>query len=233
MWSAVAPCLAGVLAASAAASVVEATPRALLLAAHQVLVASVRQLALEVLALEEAALVVVSAHAAEAEVVSVVIAASAVEEVVSVGVEAVEDSEEVEVASATNPTATVRLMAHLPGLADHERAALEVDAAVVLAATADQEEDATRTDVEAVVGMIGDRAARTTSPWAAETDPATAVETVGIAATTAHESAVTKATATTIRDNEGDTKPFHRLQCASARVCQGYLPFFRLIISRQ
>jgi hypothetical protein len=44
----------------------------------------------------------------------------------------------------------------------------------------------------------------------------------------------TKVTATTIRDSEGGTELFQWLKYASARVCQGYLPFFfRLIISRQ
>lgn len=73
--------------------------------------------------------------------------------------------------------------------------------------------------------MIEDRAVRTTSPSAAETG--IAIEMVGMAVEaemTAHESAATRATATTTRDNEGDTRPFRRVECL-ARVCERLPPF--------
>jgi hypothetical protein len=219
----------------------EATPRGLLLAARLDPEALVRQLALEAL---EAVAEVFRAAALVGEVVvaavSVVTEALAAAEVVDlVAVAEEEDSVVVEAVSDTSPTATVPLMALPPGLEVPEKAVSAADA-VGSEVIADQAQPVvTVTTVEAeevVVGMIEDPAARTTSLWAAETGQnarATAAERVGMAETIAHGSVGMKATATTIRDNEGGIELLRWLKRASVRVCQGYLPFFRLIFSRQ
>jgi hypothetical protein len=147
------------------------------------------------------------------------------------------------VASDTSPTVSVHPTALLLDLEVHERADLvaAVAALVAIAEPAAAPLGMAVTTDEAVVEVEGTTeglVAQTTSPLAAETDPndqsghATEVETVVMVATT-HGSVDTRATATTIRDNEGGTELFRWLRCASARVCQGYLPFLRLIISRQ
>jgi hypothetical protein len=248
--SAAAPCLAGVLVDLVVVSVDEATPRVLPLAAHPVLgVSAAHQLAPEAL---EAVVEASRAAALEDEVavaaVSVVIEALAAAEVeAEASAAAAEEEEDLVVAEAVSDISqmvTVPLTALPPVHEAHEKvvsaaaaaAADEVDLAVIVA---QGQVAATGTiDVveEAVVGMTVGQAVRTTSLWAAETGQsahATAAETVGMVETMAHESVGTKATATTIRDNEGGIKLLRWLRRASVRVCQGYLPFFRLIISRQ
>jgi hypothetical protein len=206
----------------------EATPKGLLLAVHQALEASVRQLGPEAL---EAAVEDFRAAALVDEVVDSVVA-----------VEAEEDLAVAEEVSDTNPTATVLLMAPPPGLevlAKAASAAAAADSEVIAdraQPAATETTDEAEEEEEVVVGMTEDPAAQTTSLWAAETDPnarVTAVERVGTAETMAHGSVGMKATATTIRDNEGGTELLRWLKSASVWVCQGYLPFFRLIFSRQ
>jgi hypothetical protein len=138
----------------------------------------------------------------------------------------------------TNLTATVLQMVLLLGPEAHEReVSVAAVAAVVVAAAsvgiADQAVVTETIDEVEAVGMIADPAVPTTNPSAAETDHGTVVERVGMVETTARESVATKATATTIQDNEGGIEHGRWLQCASVRVCQGYLPFFRLMVSRQ
>jgi hypothetical protein len=226
-------------------SVDEATPRVLPLAAHPVLEALVaHQLVLGVLeavaeasraaALEdEVAVAAVSVEiealaAAEVEVEALVAVAEEEEEEDLVVVEAVSDTSQMDTALLTAPP---------PGHEVHVKADSVADAADS-AATADQDlvvATGTIDEVE-VVDMTEAQVARTTSLWATETGQSahvTAVETVGMVETMAHESVGTKATATTIRDNEGGIELLRWLNRASVRVCQGYLPFFRLIISRQ
>jgi hypothetical protein len=226
-------------------SVDEATPRVLPLAAHPVLEALVaHQLVLGVLeavaeasraaALEdEVAVAAVSVEiealaAAEVEVEALVAVAEEEEEEDLVVVEAVSDTSQMDTALLTAPP---------PGHEVHVKADSVADAADS-AATADQDlvvATGTIDEVE-VVDMTEAQVARTTSLWATETGKSahvTAVETVGMVETMAHESVGTKATATTIRDNEGGIELLRWLNRASVRVCQGYLPFFRLIISRQ
>jgi hypothetical protein len=249
MWSAVAPSLGGAPAVSEEVSAAADTPRVPLLAAHLALEALVRQQALEA-----SAVVVVDSRAASADEVGAVAALAATEAAaVSVVVAAVEDSVAVvaeeeasaadAVASDTSPTVSVHPTALLLDLEVHERAdlvaAVAVSVAIAEPAAAPLGMAVTTDEVAVeVVGTTEDLAAQTTSPSAAEIDPsdqsghATEVETVGMAATS-HGSVDTRATATTIRDNEGGTELFRWLRCASVRVCQGYLPFFRLIISRQ
>jgi hypothetical protein len=221
----------------------EATPRGLLLAARLDPEALVRQLALEALEavaeVSRAAALVGEEVVAAVSVVTEVLAAAEVVDLVAVAEEE-EDSVVVEAVSDTSPTATVPLMALPPGLEVPEKAVSAADA-VGSEVIADQAQPVvTVTTVEAeevvVVGMTEDPAARTTSLWAAETGQnarATAVERVGMAETIAHGSVGMKATATTIRDNEGGIELLRWLKRASVRVCQGYLPFFRLIFSRQ
>jgi hypothetical protein len=220
----------------------EATPRGLLLAARLDPGASVRQLALAALeAVAEAsraAALVGEEVVAAVSVATVALAAAEVVDLVAVAEEE-EDSVVVEAVSDISQTATVPLMALPPGLEVLEKAVSAADA-VGSEVIADQAQPAvTGTTVEAeevVVGMTEDPAARTTSLWAAETGQnarATAVERVGMAETIAHGSVGMKATATTIRDNEGGIELLRWLKRASVRVCQGYLPFFRLIFSRQ
>jgi hypothetical protein len=221
----------------------EATPRGLLLAARLDPEALVRQLALEALEavaeVSRAAALVGEEVVAAVSVVTEVLAAAEVVDLVAVAEEEEEDSVVVEAVSDTSPTATVPLMALPPGLEVPEKAVSAADA-VGSEVIADQAQPVvTVTTVEAeevVVGMTEDPAARTTSLWAAETGQnarATAVERVGMAETIAHGSVGMKATATTIRDNEGGIELLRWLKRASVRVCQGYLPFFRLIFSRQ
>jgi hypothetical protein len=220
----------------------EATPRGLLLAARLDPEALVRQLALEALEavaeVSRAAALVGEEVVAAVSVVTEVLAAAEVVDLVAVAEEE-EDSVVVEAVSDTSLTATVPLMALPPGLEVPEKAVSAADA-VGSEVIADQAQPVvTVTTVEAeevVVGMTEDPAARTTSLWAAETGQnarATAVERVGMAETIAHGSVGMKATATTIRDNEGGIELLQWLKRASVRVCQGYLPFFRLIFSRQ
>ena len=222
MSSAAAQYLAGALAALEVVLEVEATPRVLLLGANRVREGSAHQLGLEdseaaAGASSRAALAgaVVVAEASETEALAVV---EGVDSVVVVEEASVEDEE----ASDTNPTATaVPQMAHPLAHEDHE---MEVSAVVAVEAASEivaQAVDTATTDEAAVVGMIAAPAAQTTNPSAAESAPhATAVETVGIAATTAHGSAGTKATATTTAVNEGG------IERACARVCHNRLPPF-------
>jgi hypothetical protein len=150
-----------------------------------------------------------------------------------------EDLVVAEAVSDTSPTATVPLTALPPVPVVLEKAASVadvVDSEVIVVQARLAVTETTDEAEEVVVGMIGGPAAQTTSLWAAETDQnarATAVERVGTAETMAHGSVGMKATATTIRDNEGGTDLLRWLKRASVRVCQGYLPFFRLILSRQ
>jgi hypothetical protein len=223
----------------------EATPKGLLLAVHQALEASVRQLGPEALeaAVEDfraAALVDEVAVAVVLVEIEALAAAEVVDSVVAV--EAEEDLAVAEEVSDTNPTATVLLMAPPPGLevlAKAASAAAAADSEVIAdraQPAATETTDEAEEEEEVVVGMTEDPAAQTTSLWAAETDPnarVTAVERVGTAETMAHGSVGMKATATTIRDNEGGTELLRWLKSASVWVCQGYLPFFRLIFSRQ
>jgi hypothetical protein len=242
MSSAVAPCLAGVLVALVAVWVVAATPRRLLLAARLAMAASVHQLALEALAL-----VVEASQAASADVVEVAVAsevivdlAAAEAEVLEAAVVEVEASVLLVAVSDTSPTATVLPTVLLPVLVVLVKEASVADAVVVEVATAviaDLVVAMAMTDAAEEVVTIADPAAPTTSHWAAETDLAMAVETVGMAATvtTTRASVATRATATTIHVNAGGIELSFSgwLEYAAARVCQGYLPFFRLIISRQ
>jgi hypothetical protein len=220
----------------------EATPRGLLLAARLDPEALVRQLALEALEavaeVSRAVALVGEVVVAAVSVVTEVLAAAEVVDLVAVAEEE-EDSVVVEAVSDTSLTAMVPLMALPPGLEVPEKAVSAADA-VGSEVIADQAQPVvTVTTAEAeevVVGMTEDPAARTTSLWAAETGQnarATAVERVGMAETIAHGSVGMKATATTIRDNEGGIELLRWLKRASVRVCQGYLPFFRLIFSRQ
>lgn len=211
----------------------EATPKVPLLAARPFQEALAHQPGLEdsevvaeasrVALVDEVALEAVEASE-EIEVLAVV------EEVGSA--EAAEEGEALVVAavvSDTSPTATVLQTALLLVHEAHERADSVVDAAeVASAAIAAQEVVMATSDEEAaVVGMIADPAAQTTSPLAAESVRATAVERVGMVARI-RESVGTKATATTILDNEGgiERSPVHGF-------VKGYFPFFRLIVSRQ
>jgi hypothetical protein len=154
-----------------------------------------------------------------------------------------EDLAAAAVASDTSLTVSVLPTVLPPDLEDHERADLAAAAVAASAVIADQGAPlgmAVMIDEAAAVeeATTEAQAAQTTSLLAAETDPndqtahAMGAGRVGMDATT-HGSVDTRATATTIRDNEGGTELFRWLTCASARVCQGYLPFFRLIISRQ
>jgi hypothetical protein len=223
----------------------EATPKGLLLAVHQALEASVRQLGPEALeaAVEDFRAAALVDEVAVAVVVVEIEALAAAEVVDSVvAVEAEEDLAVAEEVSDTNPTATVLLMAPPPGLevlAKAASAAAAADSEVIAdraQPAATETTDEAEEEEEVVVGMTEDPAAQTTSLWAAETDPnarVTAVERVGTAETMAHGSVGMKATATTIRDNEGGTELLRWLKSASVWVCQGYLPFFRLIFSRQ
>jgi hypothetical protein len=222
-----------------------ATPRGLPLAVRLDPEASARQLALEAL---EAVAEVSRAAALEDEVAVAVVsveteALAAAEVVDSVAVVEEEEEEDLVVAEAvldTSPTATVPLTALPPvpvvlgkaaSVADVvDSEVIVVQARLAVTETIDEAEEVV------VVGMIGGPAAQTTSLWAAETDQnarAMAVERVGTAETMAHGNVGMKATATTIRDNEGGTDLLRWLKRASVRVCQGYLPFFRLILSRQ
>jgi hypothetical protein len=223
----------------------EATPKGLLLAVHQALEASVRQLGPEALeaAVEDFRAAALVDEVAVAVVLVEIEALAAAEVVHSVvAVEAEEDLAVAEEVSDTNPTATVLLMAPPPGLevlAKAASAAAAADSEVIAdraQPAATETTDEAEEEEEVVVGMTEDPAAQTTSLWAAETDPnarVTAVERVGTAETMAHGSVGMKATATTIRDNEGGTELLRWLKSASVWVCQGYLPFFRLIFSRQ
>lgn len=121
-------------------------------------------------------------------------------------------------------------MVLLPGLVVPEREA-SVVGVVATAAIVDPEAEAV-TETTGEVDMTEDPVERTTNRWAVGID-ATAAGTVGMAGTTTHESVATKATVTTIRDNEGSTELVQRPSRAFARVCQGYLLFFHLIISHQ
>jgi hypothetical protein len=228
-------------------SVDEATPRVLPLAAHPVLEALVaHQLVLGVLevvaeasraaALEDE----VAVAAVSVEIEALAAAEVEVEALVAVAEEEEEEEEDLVVVEAVSDTSqmdTALLTAPPPGHEVHVKADSVADAADS-AATADQDlvvATGTIDEVE-VVDMTEAQVARTTSLWATETGQSahvTAVETVGMVETMAHESVGTKATATTIRDNEGGIELLRWLNRASVRVCQGYLPFFRLIISRQ
>jgi hypothetical protein len=227
--------------------VAAATPRGLPLAVRLDPEASARQLALE--ALEAVAEVSRAAALVDEVAVAVVsvqtealAAAEVVDSVAVVEEEEEEEEEDLVVAEAVSdisPTATVPLMALPPVLVVLEKAASVadvVDSEVIVVQARLAVTETTDEAEEVVVGMIGGPAAQTTSLWEAETDQnarATAVERVGTAETMAHGSVGMKATATTIRDNEGGTDLLRWLKRASVRVCQGYLPFFRLILSRQ
>jgi hypothetical protein len=224
-----------------------ATPRGLPLAVRLDPEASARQLVLE--ALEAVAEVSRAAALVDEVAVAVVsvetealAAAEVVDSVAVVEEEEEEEEEDLVVAEAVSdisPTATVPLTALPPVPVVLEKAASVadvVDSEVIVVQARLAVTETTDEAEEVVVGMIGGPAAQTTSLWAAETDQnarATAVERVGTAETMAHGSVGMKATATTIRDNEGGTDLLRWLKRASVRVCQGYLPFFRLILSRQ
>jgi hypothetical protein len=220
-----------------------ATPRGLPLAVRLDPEASARQLVLEALeAVAEVSRAAALVDEVAVAVVSVETEALAAAEVVD-SVAVVEEEEEdlvvAEAVSDTSPTATVPLTALPPVPVVLEKAASVadvVDSEVIVVQARLAVTETTDEAEEVVVGMIGDLAAQTTSLWAAETDQnarATAVERVGTAETMAHGNVGMKATATTIRDNEGGTDLLRWLKRASVRVCQGYLPFFRLILSRQ
>jgi hypothetical protein len=222
-----------------------ATPRGLPLAVRLDPEASARQLVLEALeAVAEVSRAAALVDEVAVAVVSVETEALAAAEVVdSVAVVEEEEEEEdlvvAEAVSDTSPTATVPLTALPPVPVVLEKAASVadvVDSEVIVVQARLAVTETTDEAEEVVVGMIGDLAAQTTSLWAAETDQnarAMAVERVGTAETMAHGNVGMKATATTIRDNEGGTDLLRWLKRASVRVCQGYLPFFRLILSRQ
>jgi hypothetical protein len=223
-----------------------ATPRGLPLAVRLDPEASARQLALEALEavaeVSRAAALVDEVAVAVVSVETEALAAAEVVDSVAVVEEEEEEEEDLVVAEAvsdTSPTATVPLTALPPVPVVLEKAASVadvVDSEVIVVQARLAVTETTDEAEEVVVGMIGGPAAQTTSLWAAETDQnarATAVERVGTAETMAHGSVGMKATATTIRDNEGGTDLLRWLKRASVRVCQGYLPFFRLILSRQ
>lgn len=78
------------------------------------------------------------------------------------------------------------------------------------------------------------------SLWAAETVIATETAVVGMAeaeveveAATIRENAATRATVTTIRDNDEDTRPLFRLERLLQGFVKGLSSFFRLTLSRQ
>jgi hypothetical protein len=226
--------------------VAAATPRGLPLAARLDPEASARQLALEALEavaeVSRAAALVDEVAVAVVSVETEALAAAEVVDSVAVVEEEEEEEEDLVVAEAVSdisPTATVPLTALPPVPVVLEKAASVadvVDSEVIVVQARLAVTETTDEAEEVVVGMIGGPAAQTTSLWAAETDQnarATAVERVGTAETMAHGSVGMKATATTIRDNEGGTDLLRWLKRASVRVCQGYLPFFRLILSRQ
>jgi hypothetical protein len=223
-----------------------ATPRGLPLAVRLDPEASARQLVLEALEavaeVSRAAALVDEVAVAVVSVETEALAAAEVVDSVAVVEEEEEEEEDLVVAEAvsdTSPTATVPLTALPPVPVVLEKAASVadvVDSEVIVVQARLAVTETTDEAEEVVVGMIGDLAAQTTSLWAAETDQnarATAVERVGTAETMAHGNVGMKATATTIRDNEGGTDLLRWLKRASVRVCQGYLPFFRLILSRQ
>jgi hypothetical protein len=226
--------------------VAAATPRGLPLAVRLDPEASARQLALEALEavaeVSRAAALVDEVAVAVVSVETEALAAAEVVDSVAVVEEEEEEEEDLVVAEAVSdisPTATVPLTALPPVPVVLEKAASVadvVDSEVIVVQARLAVTETTDEAEEVVVGMIGGPAAQTTSLWAAETDQnarATAVERVGTAETMAHGSVGMKATATTIRDNEGGTDLLRWLKRASVRVCQGYLPFFRLILSRQ
>jgi hypothetical protein len=225
MSSAVAQCLAGALAALVVVLGVEATPRALRLEANRVLEGSVHQLDPE----DSEAVVEASSRAA---LVDAVVVAEALEETEALAAAEEADSAVVveealavgEVESVTSLTATAVLQtAHPPAPEVHERevSAAVAEVGVVTVEIEAQAVDTVTTDEAAAVGMIAAPAAQTTNPSATESAPhGTAVETVGMAATTARESAGMKATATTTPDNEGG------IERACARVCHKRLPPF-------
>jgi hypothetical protein len=223
-----------------------ATPRGLPLAVRLDPEASARQLVLEALEavaeVSRAAALVDEVAVAVVSVETEALAAAEVVDSVAVVEEEEEEEEDLVVAEAVSdisPTATVPLTALPPVPVVLEKAASVadvVDSEVIVVQARLAVTETTDEAEEVVVGMIGGPAAQTTSLWAAETDQnarATAVERVGTAETMAHGSVGMKATATTIRDNEGGTDLLRWLKRASVRVCQGYLPFFRLILSRQ
>jgi hypothetical protein len=223
--------------------VVEATLKDLLLVAHLVLeVSAARQPAPE--ALE--AVAVVSKAVSAGEVVVAAVLVEIAPDLVAAVVEAdsvVEVEEEEEEALVVDEAALgTSLMAMVPptalplDLEAQERAASVAGVVVALVEIVDLAAAGTGTIDEVVVvvaDMIEAQAVPTMNRLAAEIDHAMAVETVGMVETIAHGNVGTKATVTTIRDSEGGTEPFQWFEYASARVCQGYLPFFRLIISRQ
>jgi hypothetical protein len=223
-----------------------ATPRGLPLAVRLDPEASARQLVLEALEavaeVSRAAALVDEVAVAVVSVETEALAAAEVVDSVAVVEEEEEEEEDLVVAEAVSDislTATVPLTALPPVPVVLEKAASVadvVDSEVIVVQARLAVTETTDEAEEVVVGMIGGPAAQTTSLWAAETDQnarATAVERVGTAETMAHGSVGMKATATTIRDNEGGTDLLRWLKRASVRVCQGYLPFFRLILSRQ
>lgn len=221
---------------------VEATLKDLLLVAHLVLeVLAARQPVPEAL---EAVVVVSKAVSAGEVVVVAVVSVEIAPDLVAAVVEAdsVVEVEEEEALVVDEAALGTSLMAMVPptalplDLEAQERAASVADVVVALVEIVDLAAAGTGTIDEVVVvvaDMIEAQAVPTMNRLAAEIDHAMAVETVGMVETIAHGNVGTKATVTTIRDSEGDTEPFQWFEYASARVCQGYLPFFRLIISRQ
>jgi hypothetical protein len=232
MSSVAVPCLAGAHADLVEVLVDEAIQRVPLLVD---LVDSALQLvpvALEAAA--EASLV--ASPVAEVDVVGLAAIAEAdsgvdlevvVEAVVAVALAVVEEE------SAISPMATVHPTALLLGLVVPEEEAA-VDSEVVIEAMAETvgEERVLMTGEAAEAATaIEAQAEQTTSPSEAEIDIAT--EMVGMeeeAGTTARGNVGMRATATTIRDNEGDTSPLPRLGCLLLGFVKGYLPFLRLTL---
>ena len=231
--NAVAQFPAGAHAALAEALVVEATPRAQLLAdlAAQV-VLEVLLLALEGLGVAAVASAVALADEAEA-----VEGLEATEEVSSVDSAEVVVEEVAEGALDTSPTATVLPMALQLVPAVREAVALAATEVAEAATEATVLEDATMIGevAAAVVATTEVPAVLTTNRSAAEIDTATVTVDMAEAETQvetkAHESAPTMATAMTIHEHDEDTRTptdRRRLSCLSSlqRVCQKvYLPF--------
>lgn len=216
-----------------------ATPKDPPLADHPDPEDSARLQDLEGLVLVAGALVEVSADVvvAAADLEEIALAEAVEGEVDSVAVAVEEDLAADEVESATSPMATVLPMAPLPVLEDHVKGVSEVDAAVmeiVIAieeATADQVVAMGMTDEEAV-GTTAAPAAPTTNLSVAETDRATEAGMVGMAGMMVRESVGTKATATTIHDNEGGIRARSAARVCFCKGLSRLPPFFRLNISR-
>lgn len=238
MLSAVAQSLDGVHVALVADWVVEATPKALPLADLLDQEASVLQLALadsEVVGVDSLA-----GLAGAVEVVAVaasVVTGVSVEDLAAVAEVAEADTVVVEEVSAINPTATAHQMVHLLGHAVHEELVLVVieEAEAVSVATVEAIAMETDVPVAAVEAMIAVPAVPTTNPSAEAIDTKTvgtveevaAMELETAAERTGRGNVGMKATATTIRGHEGDTRSSHQRLDHLTRngFVKGYLPF--------